>query len=180
MAKFDIAIPHVLAFEGGYVFHPSDPGGETNRGITDRLDGVIDGKVDVDGDLIPDVDIKSLTEEQAREIYKRVFWDRMRGDKIDSQQIANIVFDGYVNMGANAIKILQRILLVNDDGKIGPMTLKILNELTNDSRSESIVYQTYKEERRRFYEKLAQRKPELAVFLKGWLRRINSFPDLAT
>lgn len=178
MAKFEIAIPHVLAWEGGYVNHPADPGGETNRGITDRLDGKIDGRVDVDGDLLPDVDIKALTEEQAKDIYKRVFWDRMRGDEIDSQAIANILFDGYVNMGSQAIKILQRVIMVRDDGKVGPMTIKTLNELTNDGYSEATVYHAYRDERERFYHKLAERKPEMKVFLKGWLRRIQSFPNL--
>jgi lysozyme family protein len=80
MAKFEIEIPRVLAHEGGYVNHPSDPGGETNRGITDRLDGKIDGLVDLDGDGDGDVDIRGLTEDQAKEVYRQRFWNRMNGD----------------------------------------------------------------------------------------------------
>lgn len=178
MAQFEIAIPHLLAWEGGYVNHAKDPGGETNRGITDRLDGKIDGKVDVDGDSLPDVNIKDLTEAQAREIYKRQFWDKMRGDEIHSQAVANLLFDGYVNMGAQAIKILQDLILVTKDGKIGPMTLKALNDLTSDSAGERFIYNTYKDRRERFYIELADRKPDLKVFLKGWIRRIRSFPNL--
>jgi lysozyme family protein len=173
MAKFDIAIPHTLVWEGGYVFHPADPGGETNRGITDRLDGKVDGMVDLDGDGDGDVDIKGLTEDEAKQVYKRRFWDKMQGDKIHSQQIANILFDGYVNCGANGIKILQRVLNVKDDGVLGSKTLEILN-----SSDELIVYNKYKEARIKYYQDLAERKPQLKVFLKGWLNRINSFADL--
>lgn len=173
MAKFDIAIPHTLVWEGGYVNHKDDPGGETNRGITDRLDGKIDGMVDLDGDLDGDVDIKGLTEAEAKQVYKRRFWDKMQGDKIESQLIANILFDGFVNCGANGIKIMQRILNQKDDGVIGPKTLAAIN-----GADEILLYNRYKNERIHYYIDLAERKPALKVFLKGWLNRIHSFPDL--
>lgn len=173
MAKFDIAIPHVLAWEGGYANHPSDPGGETMRGITDRLDGKIDGMIDVDGDGIGDVNVKDLTEEQAKRIYKTRFWDRMQGDKIESQLIANILLDGYVNCGANGIRIIQRVLNQKDDGIVGPKTLTAIN-----GADELLLYNRYKDGRIKYYEDLVDRKPQLNVFLKGWLNRINSFPDL--
>lgn len=173
MAKFEIAIPHTLVWEGGYVHHPSDPGGETNRGITDRLDGKIDGLVDIDGDGDGDVDIKGLTEAQAKEVYRRRFWDKMQGDKIESQHIANIMFDGYVNCGANGIKLMQKLLNLKADGVVGPKTLAAIN-----GADEVTLYENYKGARTDYYLDLAERKPALKVFLKGWLNRINSFPDL--
>lgn len=173
MAKFEIAIPHVLAWEGGYVNHPADPGGETNRGITDRLDGKVDGLVDLDGDGFGDVDIKGLTEDEAKQVYKRRFWDRMQGDKIESQHIANILFDGFVNCGFNGIRIMQRILHLKEDGVVGPKTLSAIN-----CAHEVTLYESYKQERMNYYVELADKKPALNVFLKGWLNRILSFPDL--
>lgn len=173
MAKFDIAIPHVLAWEGGYVNHPSDPGGETNRGITDRLDGNVDGLVDIDGDGYGDIDIKALTEDEAKQVYKLRFWDKMLGDKIESQHIANILLDGYVNCGSNGIKIMQRILNIKEDGIFGPKTLEALN-----TADEIILYNKYKQARKDYYINLAERKPALKVFLKGWINRIESFTDL--
>jgi lysozyme family protein len=173
MANFNQAIPRILIWEGGYVNDPDDLGGETNRGITDRLDGTVDGWVDVNGDGKPDVRIKELTEEQAKEVYKRRFWDTLKGDEIKSQAIATILFDGYVNMGVSAIRLMQRLVRVPSDGNIGPVTLHAIN-----NADEKYLYNAYKSERVTYYKRIAERRPQNKKFLKGWLRRINSFPDL--
>lgn len=178
MAKFDIAIPKILAYEGGYVFHKADPGGETNRGITDRLDGKVDHAVDIDGDSVGDVAIKDLSEEQAKTVYKRVFWDRMQGDHINSQAIADMLMDGYVNCGKQAIKIIQRVIGVKDDGAFGPATLLALNEATKEHIDEVKIYRQFKEARIAYYHSLVEKKPDLEVFLKGWLNRMESFKEL--
>lgn len=173
MAKFELAIPRILKWEGGYVNHPNDPGGETNMGITDRLDGRVDHMVDVDGDDYPDVNIKDLTVDQAKEIYKREFWDKMLGDFIESQALAEIIFDGFVNCGKNGIRLLQDILNVEVDGYFGPRTLQVLNLC-----DERTVYHKYKQARIDYYNNLADKKPALEVFRKGWLNRINSFAEI--
>lgn len=71
---FSHALAFVLAREGGYVNDPTDKGGETKYGISDKRDGLADGKTDVDGDGKPDTRIKDLTEEQAGQIYFRDYW----------------------------------------------------------------------------------------------------------
>jgi lysozyme family protein len=178
MAKLDICFPHLLKWEGGYANDPDDPGGQTNYGITDGLDGIEDGKIDIDGDRIPDVDVKDLTPEQAKVIYKREFWDKMRGDEIQSQAIAGIMFDGFVNCGKWGIKLLQRIISVPDDGVFGPQSVRVLNEQTKVSTREILIYTLYKEARLKYYEDLVVKRPRSAKFLKGWKRRVNSFPTL--
>lgn len=170
MANFDKAVKKVLPWEGGYVFHPADPGGETNRGITDKLDGVVDSMVDVDGDGEGDVPIKLLSEKEAKQVYNRKFWKAMKGEKIKSQNVANILFDGFVNMGPSAIKVLQRRLGIKDDGIVGPVTIAAIN-----AAPARALFYDYKHDRIKYYEILADRKPSMKVFLDGWLNRINSF-----
>ena len=64
--NYDQAFDKVVGHEGGYVNHPSDPGGETKFGVSDRADGKIDGYIDIDGDGIGDVPVKKLTIEDAK------------------------------------------------------------------------------------------------------------------
>jgi len=107
--NFEDAFRNVIGEEGGYVDHPSDPGGETKYGISKRS--------------YPNVDIANLTLEQARAIYKRDYWDRLRGDELP-YPLAEFLFDFAVNSGVGAAtKALQRALGVLPDGVIGPVTL---------------------------------------------------------
>ncbi len=90
---FQIALTKVLSSEGGYVNDPSDPGGETNLGISKRA--------------YPNVDIKSLTPETVAPIYKRDYWDRIAGDSLPSP-LNYVAFDCAVNQGVGEAAILMR------------------------------------------------------------------------
>ena len=153
MSNFDKAIPWVLKHEGGYVNHPSDPGGETNYGITKRS--------------YPTLDIKNITVDQAKYIYKRDYWFKELDELPYS--ISAKLFDMSVNMGKfQAIKIAQRAAGVKDDGMIGPKTMEALKDLN---------VQKMCDEQTRFYKNLATSKPSLKVFLKGWLVRAKWCPQ---
>lgn len=167
MADFEKAIPTILKWEGGFVDHPADPGGATNRGIIFSLFKQYAKSLG----LLPDITgLKNLTEAQAKKIYKVHFWDRMSGDLIKSQNVATIIFDAFVNCGNNGIKIAQREAGVEADGAFGPNTLAVINQA-----SPKVLYAGIKDGRIKYYNDLAERKPQLKVFLKGWLNRANSF-----
>ena len=167
MANFEQAVQLILKHEGGYVDHPSDPGGATNRGITYQLFTQYAMTLGLNKTIDS---LKTLTEDQAKFIYKEHFWDKMRGDEIKSQAVAEIVFDAFVNMGNRAIKLLQIELGVGIDGDFGPVTLNALNQA-----APIVLFEQFKDARIDFYKRLAENKPSSKVFLKGWLNRINSF-----
>lgn len=107
--SFKSAVELILSHEGGYVFDPLDPGGETKFGISKRQ--------------YPDLFIKDITRDQAKEIYYKDYWQKIRGDKLPFG-VALVMFDMAVNMGISAtVKILQDIIGVKRDGSFGDMTL---------------------------------------------------------
>jgi lysozyme family protein len=110
---FDKAVELILKHEGGYINDPHDAGGETNYGISKRA--------------YPDLNIKELTRDDAKQIYRRDYWDAIRADEMPSA-VAVAVFDMAVNAGVRtAIRLLQRVVRVTDDGLIGPVTLAAVN-----------------------------------------------------
>ena len=112
---WDTAFDVTIGFEGGYVNNPNDPGGETKYGISKKA--------------YPDIDIKNLTIEQAKDIYRRDYWEGCKCDFIpDALSIA--LFDFAVNSGTKrAIRYLQRALEVTIDGCIGNQTIGACNRI---------------------------------------------------
>ena len=145
----------ILRNEGGYVNHPSDPGGATNMGITKRN--------------YPQEDIKNLTKEKAIFLYYRDYWLPMNLELLNDPNLILHVFDMGVNTGITmGVKLLQRIVGTKDDGQLGPKTAKAVQDYQDD------IVEEYKKRRKLFYVTLAQNKPTLRVFLKGWLNRVDT------
>lgn len=107
--NFDKAFQIVIGHEGSYVDHPNDPGGETKYGISKRS--------------YPNVDIKNLTLDQAKAIYFKDFWNRLKCDEMPDI-VRYPLFDAAVNSGVSqAVKWLQEAVNSKPDGIIGPNTL---------------------------------------------------------
>jgi len=149
MTAFTIAINRLLGNEGGYVANPNDPGGATNWGISQRS--------------YPNLDIASLTRDQAISIYKSDFWDKIDGDSMPSG-VGFQVLDFAVNSGiSTALRALQRAVGVADDGDFGPVSLAALK-----AQSPSDTIMKFLAERLIFMTGLSK----WADFGKGWARRI--------
>lgn len=148
MVTFDEVFERVIGHEGGYVDHPSDPGGETKWGISKRS--------------YPHLDIANLTREQAKTIYYNDFWLPIRGVSHNSMRFQ--VFDAAFNHGfGNAIRILQRAVNTADDGHWGPAS-----QAAYDASEENDLLLRFLAYRLKFFIKLKR----FDEFGRGWSDRI--------
>jgi len=108
MASFDLFLPILLRFEGGFVDDPSDPGGETTKGVT--MATFRNCSHELLGIDPTSENLRALTDAQAGIIYRSLYWDKMSGDTFQLQDLANIVCDFYVNAGTHATILLQQIV----------------------------------------------------------------------
>lgn len=151
--SFKQIFDRLIGHEGGYVDDPLDPGGETNWGVTKRT-AQANGYTGA---------MKTMTRQQAYEIYRRAFWLRYNCEQMPDA-VAYQFFDAAVNHGfGNASRMLQRAVNVADDGIIGNMTIAAIKKMAI-----SDVIMRLNAERLEFYCKLGT----FATFGKGWVRRV--------
>lgn len=169
MAKIEILVPKILKWEGGYINHPNDKGGPTNKGITiHTFSSYRKNK----GMLVPTIeDLKNISKEEWMDIFKIFYWDKWKADRIFNQSIANLLVDWVWGSGNYGIKYPQQVLNVKSDGIVGEITLSALNK--NSSQRE--LFQKLWERRKSHFINIVQYNPSQAVFLKGWLNRLNDF-----
>ena len=153
MANFNEAIEKTLVNEGGYVFDKDDAGGETKFGISKRS--------------YPDVDIKNLTTDEAKAIYKKDYWNKLKADDIASQKVAFELFDTAVNMGVKtASKLIQGCSGAFVDGIIGSQSLESINNI-----DEELLLLRFKLAKVSRYAYLAKKRPTNKKYLLGWINR---------
>ena len=131
--RFLKLMPFIFKWEGGYDNDPDDPGGETNYGIDRRSH--------------PNVDIKNLTRDDARQIYWIEYWVKHRCGEYEAP-LGEVFFNACVNCGpGRALKILRTHRTAPD----------------------------YLDEQEAYYRRLVKATPGSQKFLKGWLNRTRDF-----
>ncbi|SCY60245.1 holin-associated N-acetylmuramidase [Paracoccus tibetensis] len=173
----------IVRREGGFVNDPDDPGGATNYGVTIgtmkalKKDLNRDGRVDV-------ADVRALTRAQAEQIFVEHYFHRPRLAELPEAVQAS-VFDMYVNAGANAVKILQRLLTrmgfpTADDGQVGPKTVAAARAAA--AAAPRHLADAYAIARRNYYYALADQRPASRKFARtkaggkgGWITRAEEF-----
>lgn len=172
MASFAPAYALVAEAEGGYQNHPNDTGNYNSRRELVGTNWGISAPVYEDwiGRPPTAAEMRAMSATEARSIYKARFWDDILGDHIQSQDVANIFFDGRVNHGRTGVRLMQRVLGVAQDGIVGLITLQALNRANPVQ-----VFEQYKEARRAFYHQLVNNNQDYRVFLQGWLNRLANF-----
>lgn len=166
MANFDKFFPYVLKVEGGYCNDPDDAGGATNKGI---IFSEFKAWRKAKGMPTPTIaDLKALTDEEAKAIYKSKYWDKWKADAIQSQKVAAIVVDWTINSGSHGIVKPQALLGVKADGIVGAKTLAAINAVDPD-----VFFDKVYNARVAFYNSIVARKASQKKFLKGWLNRLS-------
>lgn len=207
MAQFKKCESHLFKWEGGWTNDPDDPGGATNRGLTLRFMQEYGWEV-LAVTKIPFIkefripwneltdgnkeelktQLKSLTLEETKKIYKETFWKWCQGTLIRNQSITETVFDFMVNADQlrflstgrfRSIQILQECYnyiqgayddtAIIVDGLMGEKTLEAIN-LCHSPRD---LWDTYQYRRKNYYKHIAQLRPKSQKYLRGWLMRVE-------
>ena len=162
--RFQVSLPFVLRWEGGFVDHPNDPGGRTNKGITQK---VYDAWRVRQG--LASRDVLHLEDAEVQVIYESGYWLPPRCDRLPTR-LDLVQLDTAVNMGVGrAVRFLQKAVGAAVDGKFGSNTLQAV-----EARDADVTIAAYCGEREAYYRRLAAQNPKMAVFLKGWLNRLNA------
>lgn len=155
----------ILEAEGGFVDHPSDPGGATNMGITFNTLKAWRHPENITVD-----DVRNLTKDEAKQIYRANYWNALSCDDLPDG-VNLVTFDFGVNAGpGRSAKTLQRVVGVKDDGVVGPITLAAVAAVDPEH-----IIRRFSELRTEFYQGLST----FATFGKGWLRRVKTVEDEA-
>ena len=163
MADYRKLKPFILRWEGGYINDQADLGKQTNKGVTLSTYRSVFGKNKTVSDL------KKITDEQWEFIFKKFYWDKWKADDIKDQNVANILVDWLWCSGSYGIKIPQRVLGVSVDSSVGSKTIAAIN--ARDGRE---LFDTIKQERKDFIDRICQTRPQNRKFKNGWMNRINS------
>ena len=169
MANFDPYFPSIIKSEGSvYENDPTDNGGCTKFGII--LQTLKDYNFDVNKDGVFNCDdVKALTIDDAKIIYKKMYWDYFKADSIKNQSLAEYIVDGAINQGKGTIaKYVQDIIGVTADGLVGNKTVEAIN-----NHNSKDLFDKLKAKREEKYHKIVANNPSQNKFLKGWLNRLN-------
>jgi lysozyme family protein len=162
-ANWEKAFQLVLKHEGGFVNHPKDPGGMTNLGVTKKVWEEFVGRE------VDEAEMRSLTPDVVKPLYKKNYWDKIKGDQLPSG-VDYAAYDLAVNSGTGrAAKYLQRIAGVPDDGVIGPKSMEAILACDPIETVDAICDMRLD---------FLQRLPTWGTFGKGWGRRVEEVKSI--
>jgi len=165
MARLEPALQKVLGWEGGFANDPDDSGGPTMKGVTIATYKEYCRRK---GRPVPTVnDLKKITNAEILDLADLLYWSKIRGNEIKNQSIADLCFDCVWGSGTGYIKVIQKVLGVTADGIFGPASLNALNNWNPQSKLFELLWNRRK--------KYLEGCSSAWKYLKGWMRRLNSF-----
>lgn len=172
MADFKQALQMVLQHEGGYVNDPNDPGGETYKGIARNMNSGWLGWILIDiqkkqANFPANLSNNSELNTEIEHFYKINYWDRVKGDQINDQRVANTIFDFSVNAGVSTGSVLaQKVVDAKEDGVLGNISIGAINAMQPE---QFLSYYTIAKIAR--YIKIVKNRPSSQKYFYGWVRR---------
>ncbi len=174
MANFTPIFEKTEGWEGGYQNYSTDKANYTSSGNqvgTNR--GISAIAYEQYLGYEPTIaDMEAITRNQAKAVYTKLFWNKIRGSELRNQDVADIIFATYIGNPAKSNKIVQAALAKSgkDIAVRTPYSDDVIKAI-NRSNSKKL-YNDIKEEKRVFLESLRYKYPE---FINGWMRKLNSF-----
>ena len=173
----------IVAREGGFVDDPDDPGGATKYGVTIHTMRRLGLDLNHDG-VVDRADVRALTRDQAVDVFLTHYYRKPRIELLP-ETLHPSLFDMYVNAGAQAVKILQRLLRemgfeVNVDGALGPQTAQASHSAADPNPI--ALRDAYGVARRNYYFRLADHRSASRKYARsrsggkgGWIKRAEEF-----
>jgi lysozyme family protein len=162
---FEKSFAEVLDVEKGYVNRSSDRGGPTNKGITLKTFSDFLGREATIEEL------KNISNEDCKKIYKQFYWDLLSLDFVKNENIAHMIFDYGVNAGIRrAAEKIQQVVRVKVDGKIGPETLRAIN-----SMNPRLACKEFTKQIQLYYARIVKFDPSQSEYIEGWINRSHRF-----
>lgn len=185
MAYFLTALDYLGKDEGGYVNNPHDSGGETYKGIARKKNPTWCGwpmidqkKQDMAADFPACLETDDILQAAVQVFYRQLYWNAVEGDLINSQDVANKLFDSAVLVSVKrAVLLLQHAynnvfgpggapagVHLDEDGMMGPKTVAAVNWLTNPDK----LLWFYRRALKAFLDGVANENPDDEIFRHGW------------
>ena|ERR1035437_3466421 len=172
MADFTKVVPFILHWEGGYQNDKDDlSGSDTNKGITRAVWNSIYGTGDQSNK-----DFMAMPQDKWNHVFKSLYWDKIYGDQLVSQNVANLLVDFVWASGTHfPVLNVQDILIhafgehIAEDGSFGPGTLKAINEV-----DQNVLYKDIIAKRFWYIDQIILAHPTQIKWKNGWTNRINS------
>jgi len=163
-AAFHQALPFILRWEGGFVDDPDDPGGRTNKGVTQKTYDAWRARQG-----LPARDVKGIDGAEVAAIYEQDYWLPPGCDRLPAP-LDLVQLDTAVNMGVKrSIRILQAALDSASSGVFDAQT-----EAAVAAVDAGVAAAGYCDVREGVYESLIEKNAKLAKFRNGWLNRLNA------
>lgn len=172
MADFNNAFNKVIQHEGGYVNDPSDPGGETYKGVARKIFTKWDGWLLVDtakrqSGFPANLEQNADLQQRVKNFYELNFWDKVNGDKITNQTIAESIFDFAVNAGVStSASLAQMVIGQKTDGVLGENSITDLNSFEEEHFLASFTLAKIAR-----YIHIVKKRPESRKYFFGWVCR---------